>query len=122
MKHATLILPALLSLAGCQSHSWPDAWQTLKVTKGVAWHNPAHQQTAFDYDANGRVDRLRFWIGSGLAEELIDEDLDGLFDIHLSIVYEKERERKRIHLPTPSVPETDGSGAFSLPWNMKLEK
>ncbi len=122
MKHAALILPALFCLVGCQSHSWPDAWQTLKVTKGVAWHNPAHQQTAFDYDANGRVDRLRFWIGSGLAEELIDEDLDGWFDIHLSIIYEKEPERKRIHLPTPSVPVTDGSGAFSRPWNMKLEK
>jgi hypothetical protein len=122
MKHFFLSLAALLSLVGCQSHSWPDVWRSITTPKGVAWHNPAHQQTAFDVDSNGRVDRLRFWIGSGLAEELIDEDLDGWFDIHLSIVYGNERERKKVHAPTPSVPVTDGSGAFPRPFEMKLNQ
>ena len=103
------------ALVGCQSHSWPDRWQPIQVSKGVAWHNPAFQQTAYDVDADGRVDRLRFWIGSGLAEELIDDDLDGWFDTHHFSAYGKERELKRIHESAPAVPVTNSLGAFDNP-------
>ncbi|MDX2109088.1 MAG: hypothetical protein SFY80_02490 [Verrucomicrobiota bacterium] len=88
---------------------------------GFAWHNPSSQQTAFDVDADGRIDRLRFWIGSGSAEELIDDDLDGWFDRHVSIVYGKERDRKKIHSEALEVPVTGGSGAFPRPWDMRLK-
>jgi hypothetical protein len=40
-----------------------------------------------------RTDRLRDWIGSGLAEELYDNDLDGWFDDLISLGYEHETER-----------------------------
>jgi hypothetical protein len=100
-------------LAGC--HTWPDAWQPIQVPQGVAWHNAAFQQTAFDSDANGRIDRLRFWIGSGLAEELIDDDLDGWFDRQLVTVYGKDREQKKIHQEAPAVPATYAAGGFDRP-------
>jgi hypothetical protein len=104
-----------LCLAGCQGHAWRDAWHPIQVSKGLAWHNEAFQQTAFDTDANGRIDRLRFWIGSGMAEELIDDDLDGWFDSHLVIVYGKDGERKKIHKEAPVVPVTNAAGAFDRP-------
>lgn len=114
----TLSLAALLFwVTGCRSHTWIDSWQTVSAQKGLAWHNAAHQQTAFDIDADGRIDRLRFWTGSGLAEELIDEDLDGWFDGHVVIVYGNNREREPIHIQAPAVPAANAAGAFERPRN-----
>jgi len=112
----TLCLSAILCcLIGCHSHIWRDAWQPIPVPKGLAWHNEAFQETAYDTDSDGRIDRLRFWMGSGTAEELIDEDLDGWFDIHIVIVYGKDRERTKVHAQAPAVPVTNAAGAFERP-------
>lgn len=104
-----------LSLIGCHGHRWRDAWQPKPVPKGLAWHNEAYQQTAYDINSDGRIDRLRFWIGSGLAEEFIDDDLDGWFDTHLVIVYGEDRERKQLHTQAPVAPVTNAAGAFERP-------
>ncbi len=105
----------LLGLTGCHGRTLVDAWEPLPAPAGLAWHNEACQQTAFDRDSDGRVDRLRFWIGSGLAEELIDNDLDGWFDTHLFIVYGKDGDRKPIHQAVPAVPVTHAPGSFERP-------
>lgn len=105
----------LLGLIGCHSRTWVDAWRPTPILKGLAWHNEACQQTAYDIDSDGRIDRLRFWFGSGLAEELIDGDFDGWFDSHVVIVYGKDRERKQIHTQAPAVPVTNTPGAFKRP-------
>jgi hypothetical protein len=109
------LLVILIWVAGCQSRTQLDAWQPTSVPKGLAWHNAAYQQTAFDIDADGRIDRLRFWGGSGVADELIDTDLDGWFDSHLIIVYGKDREKKEIHTQASAVPVTNAAGAFERP-------
>jgi hypothetical protein len=104
----------LFCITGCHSPRL-DAWHPISVPKGLAWHNEACQQTAFDIDADGRIDRLRFWGGSGLAEELLDDDLNGWFDSYLVIVYGKDRERKQIHTQAPATPATNAAGAFERP-------
>lgn len=87
----------------------------MQVPSGSAWRNEAFQQTVFDADSNGRIDRLRFWMGSGVAEELIDDDRDGWFDTHLVTVYGKETGRKKIHKEAPVVPVVNSTGAFDRP-------
>lgn len=105
---------ALFSLSGCAGRGWVDAWKPIPAPQGKAWHNAACQQTVFDTNGDGRVDRLRFWIGSGLAEEFIDEDRDGWFDTHLKLAYEKG-ERRRIRSKAPAVPITDAAGSYARP-------
>jgi hypothetical protein len=61
------------------------------------------------------VDLLRFWIGSGAAQEQQDHDFDGWFDDLVEFAYQKERERKPLRLRVPKVPVTGDSGAFPLP-------
>ncbi|CAM2768366.1 hypothetical protein [Rariglobus hedericola] len=112
---ALSIAVILFCVTGCNSHTWVDVWQPISVPKGLAWHNAAYQQTAFDIDSDGRIDRLRFWIGSGLAEELMDTDLDGWFDSHVVSAYGKDREQKQIHTQAPAVPVANAAGAFERP-------
>ncbi|MGC4071595.1 MAG: hypothetical protein QM760_03625 [Nibricoccus sp.] len=102
-------------LTGCQSYTTHDAWRPIQIPKGLAWHNEACAQTAFDTNADGRVDRLRFWIGSGLAEEFIDDDLDGWFDRQVASVYGKDGDPKQIHREAPAAPVTNAAGSFERP-------
>ncbi len=81
----------------------------------MAWHNARWQETAFDRNDDGRVDRLRFWIGSGAARELHDNDFDGWFDDLVFLSYEREGKRRPMHIEAPAVPSTGGSGAFQTP-------
>jgi hypothetical protein len=98
---------------GCRTY--PDSWQPLSVQTGKAWHNAACQQTAFDINGDGRIDRLRQWIGSGTARELHDDDRDGSFDYLVYLSYEREGERRPKRLEAPAVPVVGSSGAFNVP-------
>ena len=111
MRSALVASAAVLD--GC--HTYRDSWQPVAVPSGKAWHNESCQQTAFDSNGDGRIDRLRFWIGSGTARELHDNDLDGWFDDLVFLSYERERERSHRRVQAPVVPITGGSGAFEGP-------
>jgi hypothetical protein len=112
MRFLTLVAFAAI-LSGCRTY--PDSWQTVSVQTGKAWHNAACQQTAFDTNGDGRIDRLRQWIGSGTARELHDTDRDGWFDDLVFLTYEREVERRPERLKALAVPVTGNSGAFELP-------
>ena len=99
--------------SGCRT--WRDSWQPVPVSTGKAWHNESCQQTVFDTNGDGRVDRLRQWIGSGTARELHDNDLDGWFDDLVFLGYERESERRHLHVEAPVVPATGSSGSFEIP-------
>jgi len=112
IARVTLIAFAAV-LAGCQT--WQDSWQPMPVSNGKAWFNQRFQQTAFDTNEDGKIDRLREWIGSGFAEELHDNDLDGWFDDRIVLVNGRESERRHLHLEASVVPITGSSGRFELP-------
>ena len=112
MIHSTFVAFAAV-LGGC--HTWRDSWEPMPVSTGKAWFNERFQQTAFDTNGDGRIDRLREWIGSGTARELHDNDLDGWFDDLVFLAYEREGERRHLHLEAPVVPMTGSSGAFEVP-------
>lgn len=107
------LLAFAVVLGGC--HTYRDSWQPVPVPTGKAWHNENCQQTAFDRNGDGRIDRLRFWMGSGTARELHDNDLDGWFDDLVFLVYEQEQGRSHVRVQAPVVPITGSSGAFELP-------
>src|SRR5262245_41720728 len=109
---STLIAFAVM-LSGC--HTWRDSWQPSSVPTGKAWHNERWQQTAFDMNGDGRIDRLRQWMGSGAARELHDNDFDGWFDDLVFLSYEQERTRSHQRIEAPAVPITGSSGAFQVP-------
>jgi len=98
---------------GCRT--WQDSWQPVPTTTGKAWHNDKFQQTAFDTNGDGRIDRLRFWRGSGFAQELHDNDFDGWFDELVSLTYEEERSRKPERILAPDVPVTGSKGPYDRP-------
>ena len=100
-------------LSGCRTYT--DSWQPAVVPTGKAWHNERFQQTAIDANSDGRIDRLRFWIGSGAARELHDRDQDGWFDDSVWLAYERERERTPLRTRAPLIPTTGGTGAFPFP-------
>lgn len=110
-----VILAVSVSLIGCHSRAWVDSWRPVPVKEGMAWHNEAYQQTVFDVNSDGRIDRLRFWVGSGLAEEFMDDDLDGWIDSYVSIVYGESGERTHVLAEAPNVPVTNSTGAFKRP-------
>jgi len=107
------ILAILAGLLSCDQ-AWEDSWKPTPIPNGMAWHNEACQQTAFDTNKDGRVDRLRFWRGSGTAREQNDRNLDGWFDELVELVYEKERDRHSIHVRAPENPKTGSPGSFDL--------
>jgi hypothetical protein len=112
----TLLLLCLVSLhCGCRTRTWTDSWQPEPVPEGSAWHNSKFQQTAIDVNSDGRVDRLRFWRGSGTASELHDTNRDGWFDELVHLSYERERERLPYRSRVPSVPVTGSTGSFPYP-------
>ena len=111
MRSALLAFATVLT--GC--HTYRDSWQPVPSPTGKAWHNESCQQTAFDRNKDGRIDRLRFWIGSGAAMELHDNDLDGWFDDLVFLANDRERERSPRRVQAPAVPVTGASGAFQRP-------
>jgi len=117
--HCVLILIcpflAMLLASGCSTKTTDDRWRVEPVAVGKAWHHPMVQQTAFDADQDGRVDRLRHYIGSGLAMEQWDTDKDGMFDVLVTISYDKERGRTPQKAPAPVVPKAGNAGAFPKP-------
>ena len=110
-----VLLTASVSLIGCRSRAWVDSWQPIPTREGMAWHNEAYQQTVFDVNSDGRVDRLRFWVGSGLAEEFIDDDLDGWIDSYVAIAYGESGKRTKVRAEAPNAPVTNSTGAFKRP-------
>ena len=113
LKSRSVRIAIAALLVGCRT--WPDSWQERPVATGKAWFNESCQQTAFDTNGDGKIDVLRFWIGSGAARELHDNDLDGWFDDLVYLSYEKERGRVHQHVEAPAVPVTGSSGAFKRP-------
>src|SRR4051812_46744485 len=109
----SILITFAVAFAGCRT--WQDSWQPMPVSTGKAWFNERFQQTAFDTNGDGRIDRLRQWIGSGTAQEWHDNDLDGWFDDLIFLGDERESERRHLHLEAPVVPVTGSSGAFELP-------
>jgi hypothetical protein len=112
-----LMLSALIAFAamlgGC--HTWQDSWQPVSAPKGQAWFNEKWQQTAFDNNGDGRVDRLRQWMGSGAARELHDTNFDGWFDNLVYLSYEREGPTTQQRIEAPAVPITGSSGTFDVP-------
>ena len=124
MKHAypeplrqfimlSILIAFVATLVGCRTMR--DSWQPVSVPAGNAWFNEGWQQTAFDLNGDGRIDRLRQWIGSGTARELHDNDFDGWFDDLIDLSYEREEKRSHQRLEAPAVPITGSSGAFQIP-------
>jgi len=109
----TTLVAFAVVLGGCRTYQ--DSWQPVRVPTGKAWHNENYQQTAFDSNGDGRIDRLRFWTGSGTARELHDNNLDGWFDDLVFLSYEREQKRSPQRVQAPVAPITGGSGAFPLP-------
>lgn len=107
-----LAIAAILS--SCGSHEYAPTWQPFAIQKGKAWHNEGWQQTAYDSDSDGRIDRLRYWRGSGIARELHDQDHDGWFEIRLVIVQRNERIRSKIRIKAPLVPKTGTNQEFAI--------
>jgi hypothetical protein len=100
-------------LVGCRTYT--DSWQPAPIPTGNAWHNEHFQQTAFDTNSDGRIDRLRFWSGSGSARELQDRNQDGWFDDTVFLAYERESKRIHMRARAPLVPATGSTGAFPFP-------
>jgi hypothetical protein len=108
-----IIVTFAAAFAGC--HTWRDSWQPIQVSTGKAWFNKRYQQTAFDTNGDGRLDRIRDWVGSGVAKELHDNDLDGWFDDLVILGNERESERRPLHVKAPEAPVSGSSGAFEMP-------
>ena len=105
----------IATLAGCGSHTYYPYWKQFPVKKGVACHNEGSQQTAFDNNSDGRIDRLRYWRGSGIARELLDRNNDGWFDTLVVIVYDNERSRTDIRIRAPHFPKEGTNMSFDIP-------
>jgi hypothetical protein len=110
---AGILIMFAAAFAGCRT--WQDSWQPMTVPAGKAWFNERFQQTAFDTNGDGRIDRLRDWMGSGIAKEWHDNDFDGWFDDLIFLGYERESKREHLHLEAPVVPTTGSSGFIELP-------
>lgn len=100
-----IVLTPILFLASCASDPYSPYWKSFAFQQGVALHHEGFQQTAYDTNSDGRMDRLRYWRGSGIARELHDNNKDGWFDTRVIIVYGEERSRNHLRIRAPFMPK-----------------
>jgi hypothetical protein len=115
MRRLYILVLLLPLVSSCGSHTYSPSWQSFAITKGIAWHNEGNQQTAYDTNSDGRIDRLRYWRGSGIARELHDQNNDGWFDTRIVIVYGTERIRNVVKVRAPHVPKAGTNTSFDIP-------
>ena len=115
MQRSLILVLLIAVISGCGSHTYSPSWQQFAIPKGSAWHNEGNQQTAYDTNSDGRIDRLRYWRGSGIARELHDQNNDGWFDTRIVIVYGSERTRNIVKVRAPLVPKAGTNTSFVIP-------